>query len=193
MKPSLQQMVSGYVPAQILYVTAELGLADALADGPRGYEFIASQTSTDPVALRRLLRALVGLGLVAQLDADSFALTEAGEQLRTDSPGSLSADILLSISPELWNAWGDLDRVIRTGEPARDPFTQRTAQETLLQHPVFAARFRAARARASQEFADGVAKVYDFSKVGLIADFGGDEGTLLAAILAGSRVLRGVR
>jgi hypothetical protein len=192
MKPSLQQMLSGYVPAQILYVTAELGLADALADGPRGYEYIASQTETDPAALRRLLRALVGLGLVAQLDAGRFALTESGEQLRADAPGSLSADILLSVSPELWNAWGDLDRVIRTGEPARDPFTQRTAQETLLQDPVFAAAFRTARARASQEFAAGVAAVYDFSKIGLIADFGGDHGTLMAAILAAEPDLRGV-
>lgn len=192
MKPSLRQMLSGYVPTQILYVTAKLGIAEALADGPRGYEFIASQTATDPAALRRLLRALAGLGLVSQLDADSFALTEAGEQLRTDAPGSLSEDILLSISPELWNAWGDLDRVIRTGEPARDPITQRTAQEALLEHPVFAAAFRAARARASQEFAVGVATVYDFSKIGLIADFGGDQGTLLAAILAATPGLRGV-
>lgn len=192
MGQSLLQMSTGFVPAQILYATAELGIADALADGPQGYESLATQTETNAAALRRLLRALVALGLVTQLDADRFALTELGRCLAADTHDSVRDHLLLSITPELWRAWGDLTRTVRTGEPYRHPDTGLTAHESTLRHPMLAAKYRGAKAQSSQEFTAGLTTAYDFSRFQTVADLGGDEGTLLAAILAAIPALRGV-
>ncbi|WP_290055272.1 methyltransferase family protein, partial [Nocardia nova] len=69
---------------------AELGIADALADGPRTAAAIAAATGADEVGVTGLLRALATIGLVRQLDGDElFESTAAGAALRTDAPGSL--------------------------------------------------------------------------------------------------------
>jgi hypothetical protein len=192
MEPSLSQLSLGYVPAQILYATAELGIADAFADGPRGYESLAKQTGTDPSALRRLLRALAGLGLVTQVDADRFALTDLGRRLRADVPGSSRDDVMLSTAPELWRAWGELSRVVRTGEPARDPGTGMTAHESMLRNAELSAMLHAGKARSSLEFTAGVIARYDFSRFRTIVDLGGDDGALITAVLVAVPDLRGM-
>ncbi|RFU38533.1 hypothetical protein DZF91_27195, partial [Actinomadura logoneensis] len=192
MEPDLPQMLAGYLPAQILHAAAELGVADAIGDGPGDVAETAKLTGADPDALRRLLRALAGLGMLEQLDADRFALTETGGLLRSDAPGSVRDDVLLSITPELWAAWGSLTRVVRTGEPWRDPGTGLTARESALRDPVLGTAYRAAQGRATAEFAHGLVRVCDFSRFGTIADLGGDDGALLAAVLAAEPGPRGL-
>lgn len=188
---SLPDMLFGYMPAQMLYATAELGLADALADGPRTAVEVAKQTGTDPSGVRRLLRALVGIGLVVQVDGELFRLTGLGEQLRADVPGSLRDQVLLSTMPELWRAWGQLAHSVRTGEPARHPGTGLTPQESMLRDSELAGKYRAAMADSNRHIAPLVAAAYDFSRYGTVADIGGD-GTLIAAVLVSQPNLRGV-
>ncbi|MFD9716486.1 methyltransferase [Streptomyces sp. NPDC059076] len=188
----LAQLSFGYIPAQILYTATELGLADALADGPLDHRDAAERTGADPVAALRLLRALVGLGVVAQLDAERFELTASGRQLITGTPGSLRDDILLSAMPELWRAWGDLPQVLRSGQPPRNPVTGLTAHEALMRDPQLAEKFRAAKVLGNQVLTAGVTAAYDFSRFRTVADLSGDEATLLTAVLTAVPGLRGV-
>lgn len=192
MDQSLPQLALGYVPAQIVYATAELGIPDALAAGATALGDIADRTGTDAAALRRLLRALVPLGLVTQLSDDRFALTESGRPLRTDVPDTMRSDLMLSLAPVLWRAWGELARIVRTGEAARDAHTGLTAYETLIRQPDTAAQLRSQQAQASAGLADGVVRAADVARFDTIADLGGDDGTLMAAILAAAPGLRGV-
>ncbi|GLF99144.1 methyltransferase [Streptomyces yaizuensis] len=193
MDPALQQLALGYVPAQILWTAAELGIADGLADGPLAAGPLAERTGTDPAALRRLLRALAGLGLVTQLDTERFALTDLGRQLRSGGPGSPREQIGLTIAPELWQAWGALTRTVRTGETHRIPGTGLTAHEALRRHPGLSARLHAGKAQATAAFAPGVPAAYDFSGFGTVVDLGGgDDGTLIAAVLTAVPALRAV-
>lgn len=189
---ALMQMSFGYVPAQILYAVAELGVADALADGPQPSDSVAKQTGTDAAALRRLLRAMVGLGLAEQLEADRYALTGLGQGLTTGAPDSMREHLRLAITPELWRAWGALPDAVRSGEAPRDPATGLTAYEAALSDPVLAAAFRTAKAASSEEFAATVTSVYDFSRFRTVAEFGGDQGALMAAILTAVPRLRGI-
>ncbi|CAM5328812.1 methyltransferase [Streptomyces abikoensis] len=189
---SLSQMALGYVPARILCSAAELGVADALENGPRDCASLAAETGTDPGALRRLLRALAGLGVVSQLDTERFALTALGSRLTSAAPDSERAGVMLTTAPELWAAWGDLSAVVRSGEPARDPGTGWTAHEAMLRQPEVAAQLRAGMAQASREFAAGVAAAYDFAQFRTVVDYGGDEGILTAAVLTAAPDLRAV-
>jgi DNA-binding IclR family transcriptional regulator len=68
---------------------AELGIADALADGPRSVTELAEATTTHPPSLGRLLRLLVGAGLFTEVGPGRFALTHVGEGLRSDVPSSI--------------------------------------------------------------------------------------------------------
>ena len=182
-QPSLPQLASGYIPAQIVHVTTELGVVDAFEDGPRRYEDVAKQTGTHPRALRGLLRALVGLGLFVQLDADQFEPTELGRQLRTGAPGSARDQVLLTTAPELWRAWGDLSTIVRTGEPSRQPGTGWTPFEWLLQDPEGSAKMHELSGQSTKALAPGIAQACDFSRFGSVADIGGGDGTLIAGIL----------
>src|SRR5215470_2572577 len=49
-----------YVRVRTVHLAADLGLADLLADGPRGADELARDTATEPELLYRLLRTLGG-------------------------------------------------------------------------------------------------------------------------------------
>jgi O-methyltransferase domain len=59
-------------------------------------------------------------------------------------------------------------------------------------HPEEGAIFDAAMTGLSTPVTEAVAQSYDFSRIGVLADVGGGEGGLLAAILAANPTLRGV-
>lgn len=191
-QPSLPQLTSGYVPAQVLRAAAELRVADSLADGPRDYLDLAKRTSTDPDALRRLLRALAGLGLVRQADADQFELTDLGRQLAGGTPAALREQILLATAPPVWHAWSALAAAVRDGMPPRQQGTGLTAYQSVLSDPALAAAYRAAKAQSSRALAPAVIPLCDFARFGTIAVLGPDDGALMAAILSAVPSLRGV-
>jgi hypothetical protein len=56
---TLFQMTMGLVVSQSLYVAADLGIADYLANGSLTAEALAGKSGSHPDALARLLRTLV--------------------------------------------------------------------------------------------------------------------------------------
>ena len=86
-------MLNGYRLTQAVYCMAKLGLADLLAEGPKGSDALAQATETHPPSLYRLLRWLVSLGLCTEGEGGQYALTPLGAYLRTDSPDSLHHDL----------------------------------------------------------------------------------------------------
>src|SRR3954452_1496762 len=90
----LRQLVNGYQITQAIYVAVTLGLPDLLAEGPRTAAELALDAKADTHSLQRLLRALAALGILAEErngDHRSFTLTDMGQLLRSDTPGSLTA------------------------------------------------------------------------------------------------------
>src|SRR5687768_3952922 len=86
----LRRLISGYQTTFLVQIAAELGLADLLAQGPRGAEDLAAATGTRPDALRRVLFALAQLGLLMRGSDGRYALTRLGECLRADHPAGLA-------------------------------------------------------------------------------------------------------
>ena len=80
----LLRLTYGALDAQVVYVAAKLGLADLLKDGPRTAADLAAAAGVDAAMLTRFLRALVSLGVFAEMAGDRLTLTEVGEYLRTD-------------------------------------------------------------------------------------------------------------
>src|SRR5689334_8615599 len=117
---ALLEMLNGYWVTQTIAVAAELGVADALKDGPLPAHELAAALDADEAALERLVRALEMIGLLRQEPGGSYALTELGDALRDDAPGSLRALARMRGSDWQWRAWRALEHSVRTGETAFD-------------------------------------------------------------------------
>src|ERR1700722_8565816 len=60
---AMMEMIVATWTSQAITVAAQLGVADALADGPLPLEEGDARGGADPDGLRRLLRALIGKGI----------------------------------------------------------------------------------------------------------------------------------
>lgn len=186
------QMILGYRATQLVHVAAALDLADALGGGPQSSEALASRVGAEPRALRRLLRALVSVELLAEEADGRFALTEAGRLLRRDAPASLHARALTAGSETTWRPWGELQHCVRTGEPGFDRVfgvdqtTYYAAQGDAGQ------RFDATMTAVTDQAATALIEGYDLSSARVVVDVGGGQGALLATILRRDPELRGV-
>lgn len=185
------QMITGYWPAQVVYVAARLGLADLLADGPKSRDELAQVMRTHAPSLVRLLRALVGLGLFAEEADGRFALTPLGACLRSEAPGSVRAAVLM-FGETLYRAWGSLLHSVQTGEPALGHVLGMPIYQYFAQHPDDAAVFNEAMIAMTTQVAAAVVAVYDFSRFRTLVDVGGGHGTLAAAVLRATPTLKGI-
>jgi hypothetical protein len=190
-RDTLLRMTNAFQVSQAIYVAATLGIADLLEDGPKSVDELAETTGTHAPTLYRLLRALASVGIFVETDG-RFGLTPLAEYLRTDTPGSLRAFVMLSGQQSLWTSWGHLLHSVRTGESAFRKVYGMAPFEYWADHPEEDAVFKAAMTSHSSGVVDAVVRSYDFSAIGVLLDVGGGEGVLLAAILAANPSLQGI-
>ena len=181
-QPALFQMATSYWISQVVYVTAELGVADVLKQGRKSCREIATETGADERALYRLLRALCTIGLIHNAGTDQFTLAARGRPLVSGVPGSLRA-MVLTLGDMHYAAWGHLLESVRTGT---------SGFQTAFGAPLFdylgcdleaGNTFNAAMTDYSTLVAHAVLLAYDFSDTGWLVDLGGGCGRLLTSIM----------
>ena len=187
----LQQFIGGSLATNLVYVAAELGIADQLASGPRKAEELAAATTTKADALRRILRGLAVLGVLSQTADGAFGLTPLGEALRSDVPGSMKTTARLQAHPTTQRAFGALIETVRTGQPAFDLAFGRDFFEYLLEHPDFNALFNDFMGGVTDAAVAAIIPVYDFAGIRTVVDVGGGNGALLRAALRANDWLEG--
>jgi hypothetical protein len=188
---TLLQMLRGYWVSQAIFAAAQLGIADLLEDGPRSCAELAVHTGVPARSLQRLLRALAGIGVFAEVEGETYGLTPLASCLRTDAPGSLRASGIVT-GELLYPAWGDLLQSLRTGEPTCEHVFGAGFFAHLTAHPEVGARFQDMMADQKLTTNAAVPAAYDFSGCGTIVDVGGGNGSLIASILAASPASRGI-
>jgi O-methyltransferase domain len=189
---TLQQLAREALLSQAISVFARLGVADALANGPRNAEEITDQTGAHGPTLYRLLRALGSVGVVAELEDRRFASTPFSEMLRSDVSGSLRDYATVIGLPFQRDPWTDLYKTIQTGESAFDRVHGTKFFDYLAEHPEEAALFDASMNLVSTALTASIVQAYDFTPFSTVVDVGGGRGGLLAAILAANPHLQGV-
>ena len=187
----LRDMIMGFRVTQLLHVAASLRLADHLAGTPQAAAALARSVGADESALRRILRALVGLGILDETDG-TFALTTLGQLLRRDLPDSLHGLAVLYGDDWLWRAYGQMLHSALTGDSAFAHVHGASFYEYLDRNSRAAAQFQDAMATYSRLEAAAIAEAYDFPASATVVDVGGGEGTLLAALLSAHPSLSGV-
>jgi len=180
----LIQMGTGYWISRLVWTAAKLGIADHLANGSKSAAQLAGLTGTNPRAFHRFMRTLASLGILKH-DADQkFALTQLGEALKSDAPGSARSTILAMAGPWMWKAWEEFQYSVETGETAMEKVFGMPVFDYLAQHPELAAQFSEAMVGIHGPEPPAVAAAYDFSRFGVIVDVGGATGNMLAHVLA---------
>ena len=188
----LLAMVNGYQVSQALHAAVALGLPDLLAAGPRSSSDLATACEADEPTLRRLLRALAGLGVLNEEADGRVSLTDLGMPLRTDAPDSIAGWTRLIGRPYYWSTWAVLPDAVRTGQNGfrmlhgTDVWSYRTDL------PEESAIFDGAMAALTNQVTRAVLDGYDFSRFATVVDVGGSRGALLEALLARHAAMRGV-
>jgi hypothetical protein len=187
----LDQMITGYWISQAIYAAAKFGIADHLKDGPKSVAELARATSANPDALYRLLRALASVGIFAEGESHRFSLTPLAEPLRSDVAGSKRALALMS-GDEQFRAWAEIDYSIRTGKIAFDQVFGEPVFDYLGHHPDKARIFDAAMVGIHGRETSAVLSAYDFSRIGVVADIGGGNGSQITELLQKHPRMKGI-
>jgi hypothetical protein len=180
-----------FVASQALYVAAEIGIADQLADDARGVDDLAHSCRVNAEALLRLLQMLAALRIVKREHDDRFALTPSGEFLRTGVTGSMRSMVRFLAGP--WVARIRTARLQRANR--RTSFRSRLGRiefRLLGPQPDVSKIHDEAMAGLTAMEAARVLTGYDFSSFRTLVDVGGGNGAFLAAILRQLPSARGI-
>lgn len=189
LKAQMNQLIRGYWTTQAIFVAAELGVADLLANGPKHPDNLAESTGVRADMLYRVLRALASIGIFAE-DADGrFMLTPLAETLRGDSGQRAYARLH---GQELYQTWGKLLDAVRSGKSGFGHAFGMPAFEYFSKHPERGVVFDKAMTGHHGPEADPMLDAYDFSSFEELVDVGGGNGSLLTSILKRHTHMRGV-
>lgn len=136
------------------------------------------------MALRRVLRGLVNLGVCDEIDGGQFGLTSLGEYLRADHADSVQSRVILNA--EVHSAlWADMLATVKTGESASQRVFGMPFYDHLAQNPAVGSLFDRAMTSAGwvrYRFHPAV-EAYEFGQFRTIVDVGGGNGTLMVELL----------
>jgi acetylserotonin N-methyltransferase len=175
-------LLEAFRRSKTMFAAAALGVFDALDAGPKSADALAAELALHPDALRRLLDACVGLGLLRHTD-DGFANTPAASAyLCRSSPRRLTGYAGYS-NDVLWKLWAHLEDAVRQG-------THRWQQTFGWEGPIFSLLFHNDEVR--REFLVGmhgqglisspaVVAAFDLGRFRRLADLGGATGHLAVA------------
>lgn len=189
---ALVQLVFGHMAAQALAAAVRLGVPDAVGAAERSADDVAASLGTDPGATCRLLRALAALGLADERRPGVFALTGRGALLRTARPDSMAPFVAMFLDPVMIATWGRLDESVRTGRTSFDTVFGTDFFAHLAANPALSRTFNASMRQGTLATARVLPAAVDLGGAEVVADVGGGDGTLLAAVLAAHPGMRGI-
>ena len=185
------ELANGFRATQVVYAAAELRIHDLIAGGHQTVDELTAATGIDRGRLRRLMRALAGLGVLEETEDGTYANTEVGELFRDGVPGS-RRPLIRMLVPESYSNWAHFMKTLRTGETGQVVAHGATLWELIARDPDFATRFNDAMASNTRSYAEFVARSGDFSHAKLVVDVGGGEGSLLSGVLREHTNLLGI-
>lgn len=188
----MMQMITGKFVTVMLYVVAELKIADLLADGPKSVAELATATGANERSIYRILRALSSIGTFTETEDGVFGSTPLSDLLRSDVPGSMREMAIWIGCPFHNTAWADIMPGVRSGG---SNFSQRfgvNVFEHMNENPKDLEIFQNAMTGFSGMTAQWVVGAYDFPEASTVVDVGGGNGLLISKILAANPSLRGI-
>ena len=185
-RETLFRYIYGNWSTMVVFVYAELGIADHVWEGTVTADTLAAATGTDAQALTRVLDCARVLGLHLTNSAGELTLAPTGELLRSNVPGSLRDVARLNGADFRYQPWGRLLEYVHTGS-GRDlsPTWEKGTIPYLNYKPEALKMFEAAMSQLATHTDEDqiIAGHIDWGRFSSIVDIGSGNGTLLEAIL----------
>jgi hypothetical protein len=188
----MSQLLFGKQLTYCLSGVAWLGVADHMRATPMPIETIAAMTGAHAPSLYRVMRALAGMGVFREEPGKRFALTQAGELLKSDAPGSVRNFAMMFGDEWTTRAYEHFVECLRTGQDGVSQAYGKHIFDVLADRPDLSDTFQAAMTSGSTMAGKAITAAYDFSGIERLADVGGGHGALLASILRRYPDMRGV-
>lgn len=189
----LEQAFTLFRLSRVLYVAAQLDLANHLASGPKTAAELAALTSTHAPSLGSLMDVLAGWGVFSREGEGRYGLTDVSKRMVPGAEGAANLPVLLGWVgfPGTYEAFGDLLHTIQTGECAFQARYKTDFHGYLASHPEMRALYEQAMEATKDSFRLG-AKMVDLSEARLLVDVGGGQGALALEFLAINPQLRAI-
>lgn len=187
----LWQLGLGFANTAVLHALVKTGVIEQMREQSRTLSELADGGQLNADVLSRLLRFATVIGVVEHSDG-LYSLTETGELLLKDVPGSLYMGVMLVGSEPWQRSWHIIAHSLTTGEPAfpeamGDPFF-----EYLDKNPEYGTPYHQWMTISTTMAAGAITEAYDFSPFGSVCDIGGGQGILLKSILTANPHLQGI-
>jgi hypothetical protein len=183
--------ITGAALSRAVIAIAEFGIADLIEAGqPQSVEHLARASKTHEPSLYRILRFLASHGLFRETENHHFDHTPLSAALRTDAPGSFRA--AGQLFHRVFAGWDGLPHTIQTGEPGFNKAFGAPIFDYIQAHPEMGPVFDAGMTSLHGYETDAMLETYDFTGINVLADIGGGNGSLLAAVLARYPNMRGI-
>ncbi len=180
----LWDLLRGALATRSLAIAADLGVAEALAEGPRSVEDVAREVGADADALHRLLRALASDGVFSEEEHGVFRNTEASDLLRNGG----WRDFAHLFGGVWYQAVGALDA---TGTPTFPETFSSDFWPWLAEHPDERAAFDRAMEQGAESRVERLAAL-GWRGDETVVDVGGGNGSLLVGLVDRFPGLRGI-
>jgi hypothetical protein len=166
-------------------IAADLGIAAALADGPKHLRRLADEVGADPDTLQRLLSALAADGVFRESEPGVFANTQVSDLLRDTSQSALAH----LFGGAYFRAIAELD-----ASGGQQPFRRAFGTDFwswLSEHPEERAAFDQAMLNGVQLRVEQLTSL-DWRGDEVVVDLGGGNGALLVELLRDRPDMRGI-
>ena len=185
----LMNFIVGKWISKPVYVAAELGIADLLAEGSKSIEELALASRSHAPSLYRMMRALASVGIFAETEERRFELTPMAELLKS---GAMRSFALMFNSDWSDRAWERFIDSVRTGGTAFEMAHGMPVSDWLEKNPRAADVFNEANAVKAARSHRAIVDVHDFSGINTLTDVGGGLGALMAEVLSANPSMKGV-
>jgi hypothetical protein len=185
----LSELMFGFLGTQLLYVVAELGIADLIDEEPKAVEILAARAGAVPDILYRFLRALASLGVFAEVQERVFAQTASSLLLRRESRSGSHEFALVYGS--VYRAFAEAVSAARSGENMFERATGSGWWDWLAARPDLGATFNQAM-QAGAQARIAALRNFPWHEVETVIDVGGGNGTLIIGLLEQHTHLHGV-
>lgn len=188
----LQAMLDGAAVTQLVYVAARARLADRVGTDTPTVDELAGTTGLHADSLYRVMRALASHGVFEEQEGRRFRHSAISRLLRSEGPESMRAAAEVRGEDFFWRSWGALRESVRTGQTGHELVFGENTFDWFAKHQDAARLFDEFQASMTTASANAIAQAYPFPAGATIADIGGGNGTLIAAILDAHPSARGV-
>ncbi len=188
----LLQLMMGAWASQAVGALARLRVFDEIAAGLTSSGAIAERLRLHADALYRVMRAGAMLGVLREVSPRTFALTPAGELLRSGVPGSMRALLDAETAPGHWLPWGRLDECIRRGGSVAAEALGSDVWSYYGAHPAEGQAFSEGMSGMSAMAIHAISAVWQPPQAKRVVDVGGAHGAFLTWVLQQLPSARGV-